>query len=493
MDDVSADGDAEFQQKVNNFETINERFRVLCDALEAYRDAITAVTTTGVAVADALASFLEHTPNSGSGGTSAVATGNIGLASSGIGRSASPDGLDSTTSAIAVAFRTAQTTISRNWSHVLMQKFDADVHKGVQDSLDQFPQVWEYVKQRGAAQQDMLKRQKKLKDAGARGRDRQRKWRECSDRFNMFDFECMQRFSNIDRAQLGLVSKPMRTLVSLLGEISRDAATAFEEVVALLSIPTPSMTREFEPPPRHDPLVNSTSALLPEGVEDEGWDNDFDFRNSDAAQEPFRSDVKPLLSGERAKEHHSRTRSALAIPSKPSVPETSRRAASGPPSALTRNRGVARDALSAAEVAASSSPVGHLTKSALADVDGLDGKDAVWDQESRSEKDKVLMRLAATFDFTPSETNELPLKTGVIIEVYEQHSSGWWIGRANHVTGYFPRNHARPISEEEELNFITERSRRRRERRRGHRRKDSLTTSHSSVAASGANDETVHI
>lgn len=489
MDDVNCDADAEFQLKVTNFETINERFRVLCDALEAYRDAITAVTTTGVAVADALASFFDASANPVHGGTNAVTAGGGGLSSSGTGlRSASPDGFDSTTSAIPVAFRTAQATIKRNWSHGMIQKFETDVLKGVRDNLNQFPEVWGYVKQRGAAQQDMLKRQKKLKDAGTRGRDRQRKWRECSDRFNMFDFECMQRFSNIDRAQLGLVSKPMRMLVSLLGDFSRDTATAFEEVVALLSIPAPSMTREFEPPPRHDPLVNSTSAVLPEGVEDEGWDDDFDFRKSDAAHESFRSDVKPPLSGERSGEHHSRTRSALAMPSRSVAPETSRRAASGPPSALTRNRSAVRDTLSATDLALSSTSVDPLTKSALAAVGGSDRKEHAWDQESRSEKDKVLMRLAATFDFTPSETNEVPLKKGLIIEVYEQHQSGWWLGRANHVTGYFPRNHARPISEEEELDFINERSRRRRERRRGHRRKDSLTTSQSSVAASGANE-----
>lgn len=529
MDDNGDSGDVDFQQKLAKFEAADERFRVLSDALEAYRDAITAVTDTGVAVADALASFFDNASVSNVSGSSATVTTSLNgqTTFSASNKTPAADALDSSMSAnlaitIPVAFRSAQSAIQRIWSRKMLQKFDSDVYKGVRDSLNQFPQVRNYVKQRSTAHQEMLKRQKKLKDAGTRGRDKQRKWRECSDRFKMFDDEVTQRFSNIDRAQHGLVTKPLRLLVSLLDEFSRDSAAAFHEVAALLRTPAPAITREFEPPPRHDPLVGSISTVLPDGVKDEGWDDDFDFRNSDAAHEAFQDlatlsaehdgDVKPAAHRESLGATHTRTRSAMAVPPRLVASDTgTRRAASGPPSTLSRY--IAADQETASHASDdirkrnSSSPyVEQLTPNALAAMvadearvsgDGAQsqsmagsGRDAAWDQESRSEKDKVLMRLAATFDFTPKETNELALRKGNIIEIYEQHASGWWLGRTNHITGYFPRNHARTISEEEELEFISERARRRRERRRGHRRRDSLTASQSSIgaSASGANE-----
>jgi SH3 domain len=508
MDDAGDAGDAEFQARLARFEAADERFRVLSEALKAYRDAITAMANTGVAVAEALVCFFEESNSGGTGGSGLRVSRSKGVDDAA--------GSGSISMSVPAAFRAAQEAIQQNWLGGVAQRFDNDVYKGVRDSLDQFPQVRNYVKQRCTAQQEMLRRQKKLKDdAGARGRDKHRKWRECSDRFKMFDDEVMQRFSNIDRAQPGLVTKPLRLLVSLLDEFSRDSATAFHGVAALLTTTPPAITREFEPPPRHDPLVSGISTMMPTAAEDEGWDDDFDFRNSDALPkaatappEPSR-DVKPAGGS-----GHNRTRSAAAVPSRLVVSDTgTRRAASGPPSGASRfvdaspepasssGRGhsvtwqapksMPKEQLTPSVLdAIASEGGGHAASANTAQSFGDGGRDAAWDQESRSEKEKVQMRLAATFDFAPTETNELPLRKGCIIEVYEQHASGWWLGRSNHVTGFFPRNHARSISEEEELEFINERARRRRDRRRGHRRKDSMTASQSSVAASatGAND-----
>jgi Variant SH3 domain len=533
-DDSGDAADAVFKRKLAKFEAADARFRALADALDTYQQAVTAMADAGVAVADALAGFFDQPsggggggggsgPSTTSGGAGAVLAGKaVSSASTGgsnlIGGECGDGGVSSTaTPNIPGAFRAAQMAIRSKWTQDVMQRFDDDVCKAVQDSLDQFPQVRAYIKQRSAAQLEMARRQKKLKDAGTRVRDKQRKWRECSDRYKMFDDEVMQRFSNIGRAQPGLVAKPLRMLVLLLDEFSRDAAAAMRDVAQLVTTASPVMTRDFEPPPRHDAHTSGGMSLAHNGGEDEGWDEDFDFLDNDVGSGSARGSYggRPGASTEvkaastvdgsgAVSGRHSRPHSVAAVPARLVVSDTgTRRAASGPPLAPAPRcrapaplRFPADTADNVHAPAVSSAETDHLSPQALQAVSSEGCRSSVtgqlqtasvrevaWDADSRSEREKVLMRLAATFDFTPTETNELPLRDGGIIEVYEQHSSGWWLGRTNHVTGYFPRNHARSITQEEEVDFINERARRRRERRRGHRRRDSMSASQSSLTA----------
>lgn len=117
--------------------------------------------------------------------------------------------------------------------------------------------------------------------------------------------------------------------------------------------------------------------------------------------------------------------------------------------------------------------------------DGKGSGDTIGSVESLV-KHEVLTRLVALYDFTPSESNELEMRKGDIIDVTRKNDSGWWFGRSRGSVGYFPKNHTRELSEQEELDYLDERRR----RRRGHRRQESQeskrsgqTVSHSSLTA----------
>lgn len=546
--------DARFGRRLSRFEAADARFRALSDALDAYRCAVGVMVDAGVAVADALADFFGEKGGAagaagGAGSAGKSAGSGLGSVGSGLGLAGGGEeegGADAGGGAggfgekgvekageknIPGAFRAAQMSIRSKWTLDVQSRFDEEVYKAVKDSLDQFPEVRNYIKQRDAAKVEMAKRQKKLKDTGARVKDKQRKWRECTDRFKMFDDEVMQRFSVIDRGQAGLVAKPLRLLVLLLDEFYRDVAGAMGDVVMQVrETASTAVVREFSPPPRHDGHGSTT----PAGVEDEGWDDSFPGDDPASSGNAVRSDIVASASKTaKGAVGHQRTQSALPparLVSSDSNLST-RRAASGPPHAAVSGggaRGVGggggggvggsgagstRPALpsdfgegggggdGSGRALLSSLKIGQLTPSSLKAVAAMDdvqspdaglphsdnGHDGTWDQDSRSERQNVLMRLAATFEFIPTERNELALHHGDIIEVYERHASGWWLGRTNHVTGYFPQNHTRPLSEEEEVEFVQERSRRKRDRRRAHRRRDSgLSVSQSSLSATAA-------
>lgn len=96
-------------------------------------------------------------------------------------------------------------------------------------------------------------------------------------------------------------------------------------------------------------------------------------------------------------------------------------------------------------------------------------------------RNEVLMRLVAIYDFVPQESNELEIHIGDVIEVSAKNDSGWWCGRRGKSTGYFPRNYTRQLTEQEELEYLSERRRR---KRRGHRRQESHESRRSGHTAS---------
>jgi len=54
-------------------------------------------------------------------------------------------------------------------------------------------------------------------------------------------------------------------------------------------------------------------------------------------------------------------------------------------------------------------------------------------------------REEAVFQYKATETDELSLYPGDIIDVVQRNADGWWIGRLNGVEGIFPCNHTRPM------------------------------------------------
>lgn len=85
----------------------------------------------------------------------------------------------------------------------------------------------------------------------------------------------------------------------------------------------------------------------------------------------------------------------------------------------------------------------------------------------------VLMRVRAEYDYTPREPNEIEFRKRDVIEVTAKDRSGWWLGRCRRAVGYFPANHTRELTEQEEIEYLKEKQRRKCERRQGHRRRDS--------------------
>lgn len=410
---------------------------------------------------------------------------------------------------ISAAFRASLQSIRNQWVDHFLKRFDDDVAKPIKDCLNQFPEVRSYIKERSAAQLELQKRQKKLRDTGTRVRDKQRKWRECSERYKMFDNMVVQRFSYIDRTQPNFVMPSVRALVSLLEDFTRYSASALREVSVIAAAVSPTITRDFTPPPRQDV---ASSTLSPNGIDDEGWDDAFDFDD----------DRNNAFSGaDRATSTSADSRSRSAGPAPRPTLEDPRRAVSGPPlttsadlrsTALPRRNpsppGSAPPGLSSDTVLDSNGDAsfvsgrtsaltakalhnigaaGHHKASASVPVLPSEGsKSITGDQESRSDRRHVLMRLYAIYAYTPLETNELEMRAGDIIEVYEKHGSGWWFGRTNHVNGYFPHSYTRALTEQEEVDYLCEKSRRRRERRKGHRRRDSHDSRRSGLSASQA-------
>lgn len=420
---------------------------------------------------------------------------------------ASP-GLPGSRGHIPTAFRAAQQKISGKWLDHFMKRFDDDVIKPIKDCLNQFPEVRAMIKERSSAQVEMQKRQKKLRDTGARVRDKQRKWRECSERYNMFDHILSQRFSYIERTQPNFVMPSLRALVALLDDFTRHSAATMRDVAALATAASPTIIRDFTPPPKQD---ITASTLSPIGNDDEGWDDAFDFDDDTTSA---------LSTGDRPTSTTAESRSRSAGPAPRLTVDDPRRAVSGPPLTGTldakgnllqrRNPSPPTSAppaisadpvmlsendvrISAVTVRASrpSSTESHHQASASVPVLPSEGsKSITGDQESRTDRRHVLMRLHTMYSYSPLETNELEMRPGDIIEVYEKHNSGWWYGRTNHVNGYFPHSYTRELTEQEELDYLNEKSRRRREKRKGHRRRDSYDSRRSGFSASQASNGT---
>jgi hypothetical protein len=353
-----------------------------------------------------------------------------------------------------------------------------------------------------------------------RDRDRQRKVREVSDRYKMFDDQVMQRFSYIDRTQPALVLPPLRRLAALLHDFARTSAAEMCPVAGMAAADAPPLTRNIPSPPwcekpnhsatggaegggttagpsglrdRRNDQHQHQSKNSHLGLEEEGWDDAFDF--DDAGDCRLVPGSASLASGTTAR------RGAVGSSILPSVPlpDEASRALTDPSTAhpaspdmdgdengnsdprRVKSAGISSEGIVAIPTAKTSriNPV-----SAPPVLGQTEDKNDNWEQESRSERQTVLMRLCAMHDYEPLETNELQLHVGDVIEVYEKHHSGWWLGRANHVSGYFPRVYARELTEQEEVDYLNERSRRRKERRRGHRRRDSHDSRRSILSAS---------
>lgn len=578
--------DATFSRRLEKFETSGARFQVLSLRLAEYRAAMASVAEAGSKLAEAMHVFFRDpsspvTASSTATGSDARSSSNNGFSGYATGGSVSsaaaastsnksPSAVASDPAGIPSAFQSCQQAICTKWEKDLARRYEEDVCKRVQACLDQFPEVRNYIRQRGTAHAELQKRQKKLGREGASaraGRDRQRKWREVSERYKFFDDEVTQRFSYVEREQKQFVLNALRNLVVILNEYTSTMHQTMQQVAKLVAVEAP-ITREFEPPPRRDGVPASTLASGSSGHaagqqkhEDEGWDDAFDFDDDfdfssgkhglasphDSTQSArgtsTESTHRPASGGEPgsaggAKRYgtihaasparSTRAEGAAALnfgasPSSKSAPSLAHgNSTTESTAATTAGRPVPGHSSRTMQLATSSASLGHPDASGgiplgatgghgtlrdhantstggstrgrlrTTSEDGIEPTDD--DTGSRSDRRAVLMRLMSNFDFSPQETNELELRRGDIIEVYEKDPSGWWVGRANHATGYFPQTYARELTEEEELKFLAERAQRKREKRKGHRRKDShdsrksgLSASHISSATHGSN------
>ena len=53
----------------------------------------------------------------------------------------------------------------------------------------------------------------------------------------------------------------------------------------------------------------------------------------------------------------------------------------------------------------------------------------------------------AKFSYIAKRDDELAIKVGSVIEVLWEEEDGWWFGKLNGKTGFFPSNHVKEISE----------------------------------------------
>lgn len=511
-----------FAEKARKFDDAVASFRNLSDSLTEFKDAVLCAAECGVKVAAVMETFFAvH---------------------------------DRPHKEVASKFVEAQGVIRTKWRSDAEKVFDSEVLGPIESWMGEIPAVRRLIKLRANTLSDMQKKQKRLKMErkrdGTRFRDKQRKYKDISDQYTMFTDEVFKRFNYVERNLGTFIVPPMRSLLTLLSDVSRVSFESLDKVVKLVS-ETPSITRDISSAPS-----NKIYDLASAGVEtwnDFGSDqNDSDSGNgSDEHQtDDAETDLISMNAGSsevyrrlnpriHSAEAHSRGPAAsiagLELTNEMSLmtsPRRGRSASSAPaeswpilsgtspppfqisPGTASRDGGVgpgsssgrasqlgdyqAMNALNGTS-AASSTSTDNLTDRVTAnsqlsmdarrrrDVGRKSSVDTLNSTESVG-RPEVKMRLVALYDFSPRESNELELMVGNVIEVIAKNESGWWCGQCGRSKGYFPRNYTRPLTEKEELEYLAEKERRRRQR--GHQRHESVS-SRKSASSTGHNGSSV--
>lgn len=495
-----------FAEKVRRFNQADQTFRNLLDSLSEYKTAIYNVAETGVKVAQNMHAFF---PNA-----------------------------DTQHKDVAENFVRAQSQVLHKFTEDALKSFDADVLAPIKSRVDEIPAVRSIMKQRQDALVDMQRRQKKLqserKKDGPRLRDKQRKFKDSTDRYAMFHDDVIKRFNYIERNMANFVTAPFRSLVTIVSQLMKSSIVTLDDVVKLLA-EAPPITKHLAPA-APVALNDSTS-----GIVLERWDNDFED-DDDQLDQPDQPDdqdtdfdtdstsargapsATPIAATKSGHPPRARIKSADQVPKSPHAlstldsalndltinrsPRRGRSASSAPAetfSALIPSTASSqRDPNGINGGAGSSSGRGSLLgdhlnviatsgASSTASTENLnsdrlisntqsyfvsyqrrrlrDGKASLDTMESNESIGRdVLMRVVAMYDFSPQEANELEMHEGDVVEVTAKYDGGWWCGQNGKSAGYFPRNYTRELTTQEELDYLEEREKRK--KRRGHRSQD---------------------
>lgn len=215
-----------FAEKARKFDEADKLFRDLVDSLTAYKAAILNVAECGVTVGTNLEKFfLSHNEKSHK--------------------------------QVAMKYLEAQQSIRSKWLSEAEKSFDADVLAPIKSRLEEIPTVRLYMKNRSNALNEMQKRQKKLqsgrKKDGSKYRDKQRKCKDMSDQYTMFNDDVIKRFNYIERNMGTFVTAPLRSLISIMADVSNSSVQSLDNVVKMVA-DTPPITKDLLPSP---PMMES--------------------------------------------------------------------------------------------------------------------------------------------------------------------------------------------------------------------------------------------
>lgn len=230
-----------FAEKVRKFDDADQTFRNLLDSLTEYKKVIYSVAETGLKVAQSMHAFF---PNA-----------------------------DTQHKDMSENFVRAQSQVLHKFTEDALKSFDADVLAPIKSRVDEIPAVRAIMKQRHDALVDMQRRQKKLhserKKDGPRLRDKQRKFKDSTDRYAMIHDDVIKRFNYIERNMANFVTAPFRSLVTVVSQLMKSSLVTLDDVIKLLA-EAPPMTKDLSPA-APVALNDSTNGMVLER-----WDNDFE-------------------------------------------------------------------------------------------------------------------------------------------------------------------------------------------------------------------------
>lgn len=238
-----------FAEKKRKFEDADKSFRDLVDSLTEYKAAMLHEAECGVTVATKIHKFF------------AVQ--------------------DRQHKQVANKFLEARQSIRSKWVTDAEKNFDADVLAPIKSRLKEIPDVRSYIKNRSNALAEMQRRQKKLqaerRREGARFRDKQRKCREMSEQYSFHNDEVIKRFSYLERNMGNFVTSPLRSLVTIMSEVSQAAVESLALVLTMIA-ETPPITKDLSQ--TQTILMNDVTGGV---VDAECWDESFEDKNRNSS------------------------------------------------------------------------------------------------------------------------------------------------------------------------------------------------------------------
>lgn len=237
-----------FAEKKRKFEDADKSFRDLVDSLTEYKAAMLHEAECGVTVATKIHKFfaVQDRPHK----------------------------------QVANKFLEARQSIRSKWVTDAEKNFEADVLAPIKSRLKEIPDVRSYIKNRSNALAEMQRRQKKLqaerRREGARFRDKQRKCREMSEQYSFHNEEVIKRFSYLERNMGNFVTAPLRSLVTIMSEVSQAAVDSLALVLTMIS-ETPPITKDLSRAPA---MLNDVTGGV---VGAERWDESFEDNNRNSS------------------------------------------------------------------------------------------------------------------------------------------------------------------------------------------------------------------